>query len=399
MTDKISIACLCTDPGVPVLGFKGCSVHLREMCSALASLGAEVSLYAMSKGEGNPYPHDITEINFFKKKLLGKDLRLMLSNLLFYRTCKNIFKTSKPHFLYARYHIYGWAGVKLAREFSIPIIMHVDDLRVEIEKDRLHFPKLAETFETAILKRVDAICCPSKILKSLILEKGVDDQKILVTPNGINIDEFNNNSDGREIRKRFGLEGKFIIGYVGVLKKLWGIHTILESAQKVLCQRKDIHFMLVGQGKAFPEIESFVKDKGLGDRFTLTGAVAHSDVPKYISAMDIGLAPYELLEPFYGSPMKIFEYMAMGKPVITTPQGQIKDLVEHGENGLLIEPDDSDGLAKAILELGGNKDMMKNMGLKARATVESYTWEANARKVLDTYRALVNGKTAPAYEN
>ena len=66
---------------------------------------------------------------------------------------------------------------------------------------------------------------------------------------------------------------------------------------------------------------------------------------------------------------------------------------------MLIEPDDSSGLAKAILELGGNKDMMKNMGLKAQATVENYTWEANARKVLDTYRALVNGKTAPAYEN
>jgi glycosyltransferase involved in cell wall biosynthesis len=65
----------------------------------------------------------------------------------------------------------------------------------------------------------------------------------------------------------------------------------------------------------------------------------------------------------------------------------------------LIEPDDSSGLAKAILELGGNKDMMRDMGLRARATVESYTWEANARKVLDTYRALVNGKTAPAYEN
>ena len=66
---------------------------------------------------------------------------------------------------------------------------------------------------------------------------------------------------------------------------------------------------------------------------------------------------------------------------------------------MLIEPDDSSGLAKAILELGGNKDMMKNMGLKARATVESYTWEANARKVLDTYKSLVSGKTAPAYEN
>jgi glycosyltransferase involved in cell wall biosynthesis len=353
----------------------------------------------MSKGEGNPYPYDVIEINFLKKKWMGKDLRLMLSNLLFYKKCKYQFKKNKPHFIYARYHIYGWAGIKLARKFSIPIIMHVDDLRVEIEKDRLHFPKLAETFETAFLKRVDAICCPSKILKSLIIEKGVDEQKIFVTPNGINLDEFNNNSDGKEIRKRFGLEGKLIVGYVGVFTRLWGIYTILESAQKVLCQRKDIHFVLVGQGRAFPEVETFIKDEGLGDRFTLTGSVAHSEVPKYISAMDIGLAPYEHLEPFYGSPMKIFEYMAMSKPVITTPQGQIKDLIAHGENGLLVAPNDPVGLAKAIMELIDNKDMMRNMGLKARATAESYTWEANARKILDTYRSLVNGKTGSVYEN
>jgi glycosyltransferase involved in cell wall biosynthesis len=88
-----------------------------------------------------------------------------------------------------------------------------------------------------------------------------------------------------------------------------------------------------------------------------------------------------------------------GKPVISSAQGQIKDIIKNGENGLLIEPNDSDGLAKAILELGRDKTKMSNMGMKARATVESFTWEANARKVLDTYRSLVNGKTAPAYEN
>ena len=80
------------------------------------------------------------------------------------------------------------------------------------------------------------------------------------------------------------------------------------------------------KGRSSQDIERLIKENGLTDRFTLTGGVPHSDIPKYIAAMDIGIAPYCCKEPFHGSPMKIFEYMAMGKPVIASAQGQIKDI-------------------------------------------------------------------------
>jgi glycosyltransferase involved in cell wall biosynthesis len=399
MADNMTIAYLCPDVGVPVLGFKGCSVHVREMCSALAGLGADVSIYALSKGEGNRYPHVITEVNHFKRKCMGRDLRLVLSNMKLYWTCRKQFRVRKPHFIYERYGLYGWAGVKLAREFSIPLIMEVNCLLAEKEKNRLHFSRLARSFETLILRRANAICCPSRVMKSLLVEREIAGEKILVTPNGISLEKFDTSLDGREIRRRYGLEGKVVVGFVGSLRDFLGVYTILESARHVLSQRKDFHFMVVGKGRAFSDMDEYIRENSLADGFILTGGVPHSDIPRYIAAMDIGLAPYGHREPFYGSAMKVFEYMAMAKPVIASAQGQIKDIIKHGENGLLIEPDDSDGLTRAILKLGGDKSMMKNMGLKARATVErSYTWEANARKVLAIYESLTEGEITPDYE-
>jgi len=399
MHDNLKIGYLCSDVGIPVLGFMGCSVHVREMVNALAGLGSDISIFAPSKGEGNQFPHKIVDIKRFKKKWIGRDLRLILSNMNLYRTCRKQFKVHRPHFIYERYGLYGWAGVKLSRKFSIPLIVEINTLLTEEEKDRLHFPGLARIFETTILKRAEAICCPSKIMRTLLAERGITKEKIIVTPNGINFEKFNSQMDGEQIRKQYGLGGKVIIGFVGILKRLWGIYTILECAPQVFAKRNDLHFMVVGEGKEFQNVERLIKENGLTDRFTLTGGVPHSDIPRYIAAMHIGIAPYCYKDPFHGSPMKIFEYMAMGKPVIASAQGQIKDIIKNGENGLLIEPDDSDGLAKAILELGRDKTKMRNMGMKARATVENYTWETNARKVLATYRSLVNGKTGSAYEH
>jgi glycosyltransferase involved in cell wall biosynthesis len=399
MPDNLKIAYLCSDVGIPVLGFMGCSVHVREMANALAALGQEIIVYAPLKGEGNEFSHKIVGAKRFKKKWIPRDLRLILSNMNLFRACRKQFRLNSPHFIYERYGLYGWAGMRLARIFSIPLFVEINTLLAEEEKGRLHFPGLAKVFETTILKRADAVCCNSEIMRSLLLERGIKDEKILVTPNAINLKKFNSKVDGGEIRKRYKLEEKVIVGFVGILKRLWGIYTIVECAQLVFQRRNDLHFMVVGSGKEFEDIERLIETNGLSGRFTLTGGVSHSDIPKYIAAMDIGIAPYCRKDPFHGSAMKIFEYMAMTKPVIASAQGQIKTVINHGENGLLIEPDDADGLAKAILKLRGDKTKMSTMGMKARATVKNYTWEVNARKVLAAYRSLVDGKTGSAYEH
>ena len=399
MTDCARVAYLCSDTGVPVLGFKGCSVHVREMCNAFAALGANVSIYALLKGEGNRYPYSITEAKQFKKKWIGRDLRLILSNMNLYWTCRKQFRFHRPHFIYERYGLYGWAGVVLAREFSIPRIVEINSYLAENQEKRLHFPRLAKSFENCILKKAQAVCCLSNISRTILIERGIEAEKVLVTPDGVDFHKFNPDRDGNQIRKHLGLEGKTIVGYVGVLSEYRGAYTILQSAKEVLSQEKNFHFIVIGGGRALSEMENYVQEHNLSDRFTLTGPVSHDDIPHYIAAMDIALAPYGHEKRFYDSPMKVFEYMAMGKPLIATGQGQIKELIKHGENGVLIEPGDSSGLARAIVDLGGNVFMMKKMGLKGRATIEPYTWEANARKVLDLCKSLLNGKMPHSLSN
>jgi len=222
----------------------------------------------------------------------------------------------------------------------------------------------------------------------MILERGVSKRKVAVTPNGVDFGKFDFRLDPGRIRKRFGLDREFIVGFVGILTRLWGANTILESARQLISECEDIHFMIVGNGREHSEISEFIEKNGLSERFTLTGGVSHLDIPWYIASMDLAIAPYSYKEPFHGSAMKIFEYMAMAKPVIASAQGQIKDLIQNGENGLLIEPDDASGLAQAILRLKRDKNMMIDMGLKARATVENHTWESNARKILAIYRQI-----------
>lgn len=396
--DSLRIAYLCSDAGVPVLGFSGCSVHVREMSNAFAGLGTDISIYALSKGEGNPCPVPVTEVHPLKKKWLGKDLRLFLSNMKLYRQCKKDFCVRRPHFIYERYGLYGWAGMKLAKQFSIPIILELNTMLSEEQRHRLHYPKLARYFETSILQQVDWVCCPSKILRSMILERGVSKRKVAVTPNGVDFDKFDYRLDPGRIRKRFGLDREFVVGFVGILTRLWGANTILESARQVISECEDIHFMIVGDGREHSEISKFIAKNALSGKFTLTGGVSHSDIPWYIAAMDLAIAPYSYKEPFHGSAMKIFEYMAMAKPVIASAQGQIKDLIQNEENGMLIEPDDSLGLTKAILRLKRDRRMMREMGLKARATVENYTWETNAQRILDIYKQISNNPTQSNYE-
>ncbi|MBW2194212.1 MAG: glycosyltransferase family 4 protein [Deltaproteobacteria bacterium] len=400
MTDDMTIAYLCPDVGVPVLGFKGCSVHVREMCSALASLGADVSIYALLKGQGNWCSHMITEVQPFKAKWMGRDSRLILSNFKLYQKCKKQFRKKKPNLIYERYGLYGWAGIRLAKEFSVPIVLEVNSLLAEKEKNRLHFPNLAKTLENSIMKKATAVCCPSKVMKSLLLKRGLREEKILITPNGIDFKKFDIGMKVQKTDKLDKLHGKIVVGFVGSIRGFLGIDLILESAQHILSQRKDIHYLVIGDGRAFPDVKAYIRDNGLADQFTLTGGIPHTDIPKYIAAMDIGLAPYRHKEPFHNSAMKIFEYMAMAKPVIASAQGQIKDIIRHKKNGLLVEPDDCEGLTRAILELVDQESVRQNMGLNARATVErGYTWEANASKVLAICRSsLVEAGAFPDHE-
>jgi len=140
------------------------------------------------------------------------------------------------------------------------------------------------------------------------------------------------------------------------------------------------------------EVEQIIRAAGQEQRVIFAGHVDHKRVPALLDACDILLSPHVPLEDgsdFFGSPTKLFEYMAMGKGIIASRLGQIGDVLANEETALLVEPGNVAALAKAIVRLADSPELRESLGAAARrAAVERHTWKQNAQRVIDAYRAL-----------
>lgn len=387
---------LCADSGIPILGYKGCSTHVREMCKAFQKIGNEVFLYAVNRGEGN-YDFDtpIKVIDSYRPKIPGRDLRIILSNQKLYRFWrKEIMPESDVGMIYERYSLYGFAGSKLTRFAHVPFVLEVNSPLATKERDRLHFPRLALIAEKMIFQRADAIVCVSENLMDKLIARGIDRDKIHVIPLGVDPEKFNYRISGKRVVEAYNLKDKVIVGFVGLLREVAGVDYVVESARTVIERFGNVHFLILGEGRREQYLRNYIKKQGLSDYVTLAGGIPHAEVPEYIAAMDITLAPYTYQAVFHNSPMKLFEYMYMGKPAIASDMGQISDVITNGYNGILVPPDDTNALIDAICLLVENEKDRNRMGINARKSVENhYTWIGKARKVIEIYHHIVENRT------
>ena len=163
----------------------------------------------------------------------------------------------------------------------------------------------------------------------------------------------------------------------------------------VLAARNDVSFLFVGDGEFRGELEQFCQREGFSDRVVFTGRKPHHEVSGLVAAMDITVL---LNSNAYGSPMKVFEYLAMEKAVIAPTVDPVVEVLREGETGLLIAPGDAPAMAARILELAGDADKRRRLGQAGRAyVVANHTWDRNAATILDTYQRLTaTSKGAPA---
>jgi glycosyltransferase involved in cell wall biosynthesis len=179
--------------------------------------------------------------------------------------------------------------------------------------------------------------------------------------------------------------GTFTVGFVGTLKPWHGLSILVEAFAIFHDHDSNRQLLIVGDG---PERESLVADLSARKLLEaacahLTGAVAPSQVPGLVASMDVAIAPYPPLSAFYFSPLKVYEYMAAGRPVIASRIGQLANLIEDGVNGLLCPAGDPVALAAALDRLRREPELRARLGRAARATVlRHHTWEAVARRIL-----------------
>ena len=231
----------------------------------------------------------------------------------------------------------------------------------------------------------DAIVVVSERVKDILTDVGISEKRIHAIPNAVNAHKFSSNIDGAHISAQYGLLDKIVLGFVGSFKPWHGIDKILSIADNIKQRVDNIHLILIGDNnKLNNRWKKYVSERI--DWITLTGLIPHHDIPTHISIMDIAIMPNSNQ---YGSPMKIFEYMAMAKAVIAPKLGPLEEIIENGINGILVNPKDNNDLIEKVTLLAQDSQLRNKLGLEAQKTVlRNHTWEKNASRVIDIIEQL-----------
>jgi glycosyltransferase involved in cell wall biosynthesis len=203
-----------------------------------------------------------------------------------------------------------------------------------------------------------------------------------VIPNGVDAAAFVA-ADGREIRMRYGLGDATIVGFTGSLKAWHGVNVLLKALFYVPQQ---VRVLIVGDGPERHRLERIAAAPGLNGRVVFTGAVPHSMVPDHVSAMDIAVAPYIFQEGFYFSPLKVGEYLAAGRAVVASAEGDFPLVV--GDAGILVPPGDVAALSKALRRLSAEPELRRGLAEAAALRGGDLDWAGVAARVEGVLQSL-----------
>jgi glycosyltransferase involved in cell wall biosynthesis len=397
----MKIAYLCTDFGVPVYGNKGASIHVRELTRALQELGHEVVVICSRLGGSPPEGFDVplVEIPLEESGVDSGDraVRAAVYASSLPARVLPLLRDFAPDVLYERYALNATAGLTLANELRIPHLLEVNAPLVDEEEAHrgLTSAESARTLERAILRRVDRIVAVSGELERWLVELGVDEERITVVANAVDPRRFEVTPEERaDVRRRLEVNGAPIVAFVGTLRP-WHDPTILVRALGLLRARGDApRLLIVGDGPERASVEQLASEQRLSSMLTFTGAVAHDDVPGYLGAADVAAVTYHPDTGRYFSPLKMFEYLAAGLPVVAAELGEIPHCIRGGETGLLYPPGDAEALADALATLIADRETAAALGRNGREHVlRHHTWAANARAVAGRAAALVENKS------
>jgi glycosyltransferase involved in cell wall biosynthesis len=306
----------------------------------------------------------------------------------------------KPDYIYFRHSFLNFFIAGICKKFKIPLILEFNGWTYKIFHTKKNLVKaffyrriqepVYEKINMYNFKNSFLIVTVSRTLKNSLVNLGIEPGKILVNPNGVDIEKFNlKNMDKlkiEEIRDKFKLNNfKKVIGFIGTFGGWHGIPQLVSVITKINTEYNypGICFLLVGDGI----LKKFAEEKLKNFKNVIfTGTVSYMEIEYYLAVCDILLSPHCFPpdgKEFYGSPTKLFEYMAMGKPVVASNLGQIGEILVNNKTAILVEPENIDELAKGILKLAEDSELAKNLGLEAqKEAFEKYTWVQNTKKLL-----------------
>ncbi|MCK5737774.1 glycosyltransferase family 4 protein [bacterium] len=376
----------------------GSTVKALELLRALEGSGHEIKQYWRQDDLDNRVPKSEQQEagstgRVWLKKNFSRYLHepsQLMKNRRFIGEELEILAAEKPDLVISRSQSYLCTAPQVKKISRIPLLIEADSPGAyelfEFQKYYRSTKWLVNKLEVDHILAGDGAFTVSNQIKQHFVDKGIPADFLRVIPNGADPDLFHPDTPCEDIKDEYELNDNVVVGFVGSFIFWHGIENLMSVIKKTLQRFENVKFLMVGKGGPMEQkLRDFIDENKFEDRVILPGFVNHDQVPRYISAMDIVLAPYPDLDFFYYSPVKIYEYMSCGKAVISTAVGQIAEIITDGENGFLTRPNDIGQITDIIAELTRNAALRKSAGDSARAFIEK---EASWKKRGEQLSAL-----------
>jgi glycosyltransferase involved in cell wall biosynthesis len=292
--------------------------------------------------------------------------------------------------VWQHHDLFHTAGEPLARRHGIPLVSYVHAPQVwEAARWGVKRPGWEHLLERhgdrPQLLRSDVVACVSEEVVDEVVRLGVDRARTIVSPMAVDAERFSPEVSGENVRRRYGLEDAFVVGWTGTFRKFHGLEIALEAFARFLRSVPKARLFLVGDGSERGTVEELARSLGIEDAVVFNGAAAHEDLPQCVAAMDVTIVTARVGEQFHYSPQKMREYLAVGKAVCAPRIGDVARTVTDGVDALLYEAGDVDGLVSHLERLHGDRELRGRLGAAGRILMlRTGTWDVRLKDLLES---------------
>lgn len=334
-----------------------------------------------------------------------RELPAFVLNRVFESVASRVLDRRPIGFVYHRYSLNSYAGLTIARSRSVPLVVEYNGSEIWMSRHwghGLEYERLSERIERLNFTAADLIVVVSRAMADELAGRGIDRARILVNFNGVDADRYSPGVDGGPVRARTGLGGALVVGFIGTFGP-WHGAAVLARAFVSLLQRDpalrgSVRLLMIGDGATMPDVRRILDSGGASDLAVSTGLVPQEEGPAHLAACDVLVSPHVPNPdgtPFFGSPTKLFEYMAMGKGIIASNLEQIGEVLEHGRDAWLVAPGDVDQLVDGLRRLIADEALRRRLGAAARReALEKHTWRQHTRRTIERLQQMTADSSA-----
>ncbi len=365
-------------------------VHIRGVVGGLRELGHEVTVMSFPGADPETEPKTAENPASAKKGWLATlvtrlpgvffEFAEIAYNAVTWWRMRGMIRRFRPDFIYERYSLFLFVTVWMARRRGIPIILEINDSAVVERVRPLYLKGLARRIERWCLTRASGIVFISTHFRDLLAQHYGELPPGVISPNAVDARFDPDRYDRDALRAGHDLGGRVVCGHVGVFAYWHGVPGFVRAIIDRLDEAPGLTLLLVGDGSDLSAVRQEVQARGLGDRIRLPGRVPHHEVPQWIACMDYAFLPDS---NEYGSPMKLFEKMAMGVAVVAPDYGPVAEVIADEATGWLFPRKDMTACVDKVIALAEQPALRQRVGTAARAYIErERRWRNNAEQLL-----------------